>query len=108
MRHLFSLILFLFCTTALFAQNDNDTSTITLKEVTIRSSSELIPQGTICIIRRKEHFFKGCFALNTVYIVKPSKIVHTNHSEFGLTIIPAFRFESVDRMANTVAGVLCY
>lgn len=107
MRYFISFILFLFCSLSLFAQTDNDTSTITLEGITIRSSVEPKPQGTICIIRRKESFFTGCFALNTVYVINPSKIVHTNHSEFGLPI-PAFRFESINRMANTVAGVLSY
>lgn len=110
MRYFISFIIFLFCSNALFAQNDSDTATITLKEVTIRKVVKPISHGPVCILYRyqdKRFDSSENFGIVLINIPAPSKIVHTNHSEFGLPT-KHFRFENINRMANTVAGVLCY
>jgi hypothetical protein len=97
MRYFISFILILFCSVSLFAQNNSDTTTITLKGVTVTWKDVKVYACRIkpTILKLKP----------PVEIITYHSINHTNHSEFGLPMYP-FRFENVNQMANTVAGVL--
>jgi hypothetical protein len=110
MRYLILFTIFS-CSISLFAQSNGDTATIILEEVkvieVVRPVNNL---GTICPIgyspiRRAESKIGCSINLTIVRNVVPLGIVHVNHSFFGLPI-HSFRFENVNQMANTVAGVL--
>lgn len=82
-----------------------DTTTIVLERVEINVEENTITckgRGSGCLL----NISSSC-PVFTVGLEEWSytNVTHQNHSEFGLPTYP-FRFENVNRMANTVAGVL--
>lgn len=54
MRYFISFIILAFCSTPLFSQNDNDTTTVTLTGVTVTWKQVWLRNGgTICSFERK-------------------------------------------------------
>ena len=110
MRYLILFTIFS-CSISLFAQSNSDTATIILEEVKVIEVVRPINNlGTICPIgylpiRRTESKIGCSITFIPIKRYYPVGIVHTNHSAFGLPTYP-FRFENVNQMANTVAGVL--
>lgn len=107
MRYLIFLILFSFCSTSLFSQETVDTSTITIRSCF--GESRVIRNNHLENLRDtiggKELKISSRRPVINIENFKPTVVALIscgNHRPF----INPFRFENVNQMANTVAGVL--
>lgn len=106
MRYFISFILILFCSTSLFSQSSGDT--VKVKDTVDYKIIHLLLVDNDSSSKKLSSFWCKPI-INTLPIIPETlsyySIVHENHSAFGLPTFP-FRFENVNQMANTVAGVL--
>lgn len=110
MRHLFLVITFLFCSASLFGQETNDSNqhdTLKTKKTSFETLHLCFEGDSInTFVKWRCKLIIHCFtSFVRIEPISPYNIIHQNHSEFGLPTYP-FRFENVNQMANTVAGVL--
>ena len=101
------------CSISLFAQSNSDTATIILEEVKVIEVVRPINNlGTICPIGYlpiKKIAPAPVYNNNLLTVEEPNQSLKILIScgVGGFKTYP-FRFENINRMANTVAGVLCY
>lgn len=99
------------CSISLFAQSNSDTATIILEEVKVIEVVRPISNWrTICpILPIKKIAPAPVYNNNLLTVEKPNQSLKSLIS-CGVDGFKAihFRFENINRMANTVAGVLSY
>lgn len=127
MRYIISFIIFLFCSISLFSQKRLDTTTIVLEKIEMKVEENTIGckgRGTGNLPKKEETkadstitirgvkivgaIYNGCgvVTLTQPEIKMAFTITHENASFLGGLSTYPFRFENVNQMANTVAGVL--